>query len=287
MNCKLASIALVAFILAGCGNDDKGDSTDAGTGSPPTDSGNPPTDSGNPPTDSESPPEAFNFTTIEVDKSSGNGTFAATFKWDVAPNATSYTLCLENTEKENNCDPLEDVSNNSVTTVIGGPLKNLSSNFFVLAKNDKYTTPSNVKSLTPEQLSELIAHVKSSNSEAGDNFGVSVALSSDGKTLAVGATGEDSGSQGIGTNPNDISADSGAVYIYRYDGANWEEQEYIKAQNSGIGYYFGTGVALSSDGNTLVVGSNREDSNTTGINSTTEDDPAADPAAESGAVYIY
>jgi len=35
MNCKLASIALVAFILAGCGNDDKGDSTDAGTGSPP------------------------------------------------------------------------------------------------------------------------------------------------------------------------------------------------------------------------------------------------------------
>lgn len=87
-----------------------------------------------------------------MDKLSGNGTFAATFRWNETLNATSYTLCLKNTEKENNCDPLENVSNNSVTTVIGGPLKNLTSTFLILAKNNKSTTPSNELSLTPSQL---------------------------------------------------------------------------------------------------------------------------------------
>jgi len=36
------------------------------------------------------------------------------------------------------------------------------------------------------------AYVKASNTEAGDQFGVSLALSADGNTLAVGAIGEDS-----------------------------------------------------------------------------------------------
>jgi len=59
------------------------------------------------------------------------------------------------------------------------------------------------------------AYVKASNTGAGDHFGTSAALSSDGTTLAVGATGEDSSATGIGGNQADNSAvGAGAVYVF-------------------------------------------------------------------------
>jgi hypothetical protein len=60
------------------------------------------------------------------------------------------------------------------------------------------------------------AYVKASNTGADDHFGFSVALSGDGSTLAVGATGEDSTATGIGGDQTDNSANgAGAVYAYR------------------------------------------------------------------------
>jgi len=59
------------------------------------------------------------------------------------------------------------------------------------------------------------AYVKAANTGFSDAFGSSLALATDGSTLAVGATGEDSAATGIGGNPVDNSAaDSGAVYLY-------------------------------------------------------------------------
>ncbi|GAK74741.1 probable outer membrane secretion protein -rhodobacter capsulatus [Nonlabens ulvanivorans] len=60
------------------------------------------------------------------------------------------------------------------------------------------------------------AYVKASNTDANDQFGHSVSLSGDGKTLAVGgAYLEDSNATGINGDQNDNNAaDSGAVYIY-------------------------------------------------------------------------
>ncbi len=65
-----------------------------------------------------------------------------------------------------------------------------------------------------------IAYVKASNTEDSDTFGNSVALSSDGSTLAVGADGEDNGATGVITDGSEILGDtstasaSGAVYLY-------------------------------------------------------------------------
>jgi len=59
------------------------------------------------------------------------------------------------------------------------------------------------------------SYVKASNTDSGDGFGGAVALSADGKTLAVGAFGEDSSTIGINGDQADNSADdSGAVYVY-------------------------------------------------------------------------
>jgi tartrate dehydratase beta subunit/fumarate hydratase class I family protein len=62
------------------------------------------------------------------------------------------------------------------------------------------------------------AYVKSSNDEAFDEFGSSVALSRDGRTMAVGARGEDSNAKGIDGNQSDNSVkEAGAVYVFTYN----------------------------------------------------------------------
>ncbi len=126
------------------------------------------------------------------------------------------------------------------------------------------------------------AYIKTSNTDTGDRFGWSVALSSDGNTLAVGAYGEDSSTTGINSTPDDLAGDSGAVYVFTRAGSTWTQQAYIKASNTGASDVFGNAVSLSSDGNTLAVGAYGEDSSTTGINSTPNESASA-----SGAVYVF
>ena len=61
------------------------------------------------------------------------------------------------------------------------------------------------------------AYVKASNADAYDEFGSAMALSKDGKLMAVGARGEASAAKGINGNQNDNSAPgAGAVYIFTY-----------------------------------------------------------------------
>ena len=128
------------------------------------------------------------------------------------------------------------------------------------------------------------AYVKTSNASAGDEFGFSLALSSDGSTLAVGAPLEDSGATGIHGNQADNSAaEAGAVYIFTRSGGMWSQQAYVKASNTGAGDRFGASAALSSDGNTLAVGARNEASATTGINRDETDNSA--PGA--GAAYLF
>lgn len=59
------------------------------------------------------------------------------------------------------------------------------------------------------------AYVKASNARADSFFGVSVASSSDGRTLAAGALAESSGAMGVNGAQTDQSAPlSGAVYVF-------------------------------------------------------------------------
>jgi hypothetical protein len=61
-------------------------------------------------------------------------------------------------------------------------------------------------------------YIKSSNDEAFDEFGSSVALSRDGRTLAAGARGEDSIAKGTDGQQGDNSAkEAGAVYVFTYN----------------------------------------------------------------------
>ena len=57
--------------------------------------------------------------------------------------------------------------------------------------------------------------MKSANAEAYDEFGGSVALSRDGRTMVASAHAEDGGSKGANGNQADNSvSESGAVYVF-------------------------------------------------------------------------
>ncbi len=128
------------------------------------------------------------------------------------------------------------------------------------------------------------AYIKASNMDSYDGFGFSVSLSSDGNILAVGTRFENSNATGIdGDQNNNSSGNSGAVYLFKHDGSTWFQQTYIKAPNTDVGDRFGSSVALSSDGNTLAVGAEWEDSNATGVNG----DENNNLSENSGAVYVY
>ena len=114
------------------------------------------------------------------------------------------------------------------------------------------------------------AYVKASNARVGDNLGRSVALSSTGAILAVGADGKDE--------------DAGAVYVFERDAqGSWAQQEYVQASNVEADDHFGQSVALSSNGRTLAVGAHREDSSATGINDNLYDNDMT----SAGAAYVF
>ncbi len=130
------------------------------------------------------------------------------------------------------------------------------------------------------------AYLKPSNSERNDAFGVAVAISADGRTVAGTALDEDGMTTGVNSTPQpdmEINLSTGAVYLYTSDDGGWSEQAYIKASNTGPNDTFGARLALSADGATLAVGAQLEDSAGRGVDALQDDDSAQ----EAGAVYLF
>jgi hypothetical protein len=119
-----------------------------------------------------------------------------------------------------------------------------------------------------------------SNPVTNASFGASVALSTDGKTLAVGAYGEDGTTTGVTTNYVPGAANAGAAYVFERGTSDWSQTAYVKATNTRSYALFGFAVALSGDGVTLAVGSPQEASKSVA-------DPINQDAGSAGAVYVY
>jgi hypothetical protein len=129
------------------------------------------------------------------------------------------------------------------------------------------------------------AYVKASNAQAGDRFGFSVTLSGDGNTLAAGSYDEDGSAKGVNGASDEAAANSGAAYVYLRRGATWTHEAYVKASNTVRNIAFGSAVALSADGSTLVVGAVDETNLTRGIDGDQSSTP--DNAVSAGSVYIF
>ncbi|MDQ3295877.1 MAG: FG-GAP repeat protein, partial [Myxococcota bacterium] len=103
--------------------------------------------------------------------------------------------------------------------------------------------------------------VRPTPTEAGDQFGSDVALSANGDRMAVGSPMDDSSAPGIGGDPLDNSmTDAGATWVFRIDANVWTQQVYLKAASPQPRARFGTSVAMSGNGATVVIGAPGEDS---------------------------
>lgn len=130
------------------------------------------------------------------------------------------------------------------------------------------------------------AYLKAPNAEANDNFGWSVAISSD--TVIVGAPSEASNqrtvSNGATASANNSASDAGAAYVFKRTGTSWAHEAYLKAANADANDNFGLSVAVQGDG--IVVGAFRESaSQTTVTNGSTAS--SDNSRGQSGAVYAF
>lgn len=135
-----------------------------------------------------------------------------------------------------------------------------------------------------------VAYVKASNTRPNARFGSSLALSADGKTLAVGSELETSGATGVNATspgPEDTTAGgSGAAYVFTRTAGGWSQTAYVKASNTRSNAAFGRSIDLSLDGKSLIVGSTAETSAASGVNNTTPGQGDTS-VANSGAAYVY
>jgi len=143
------------------------------------------------------------------------------------------------------------------------------------------------------------AFIKANNPRPYNSFGVKLALSGDGNTLAVTAYLEDNAAQGVRApepqpflivdhldpwrEQRNQAEESGAVYFYTRTGTTWTQRAYVKGSNTEAGDEFGSAVALSTDGRIMAVGAHNEDGSTKGIGGNQADNSADD----SGAVYVF
>jgi len=116
------------------------------------------------------------------------------------------------------------------------------------------------------------AYIKASNPTREARFGYNLSLSGDGNTLAISPQFE-----------NTTAGRSGAVYMFSRTNNSWEQQAFLKASNPGVRDSFGSGLAISEDGNNLAVGAPGERSSATGING----DQTDNSTSGAGAVYVF
>jgi hypothetical protein len=80
-----------------------------------------------------------------------------------------------------------------------------------------------------------------------DRFGKNLSINGDGTYIIIGAHTEAPGGVSNG----------GAAYIWVRSGSSWTHQQKLTASDVATNYYFGEGVAISSDGNYAIVGAVR------------------------------
>ena len=110
--------------------------------------------------------------------------------------------------------------------------------------------------------------IQASDKRLNNEFGWAVDFNTDGTKLIVGAIYHDGGPP-IGDKP---VTNSGAAYVFEYDGSNWNEVRILKAFDPVASDHFGAAVGMSGDGKRVVVGAQNDDDA---------------PGSASGSIYVY
>lgn len=217
----------------------------------------------------------------------GYGARSFTFTWTASPGATSYRLLEDADGRSGFVEIAAGLTGTTASRDVGTLLHaRVNARYAVQACNAR-ACGAYSPAVTP-RINQAIGYFKASNTGSGDEFGGAVALSADGRTLAVGAREEDSDHRGVRHGAfadNDLAPGAGAVYVFSRSDAGWVQQAFLKPANAEAGDNFGGTLAFSADGDTLVAGVRQESSGQAGTYAT---QPADDNGANgAGAVYVF
>ncbi len=162
--------------------------------------------------------------------SNGTGTISAADVTNVTVSCASGPSKLVASDSVANMDDYGDsvsVSGNGTTVVVGVPQATVGAN---AAQGAAYVYTWSGSAWTE---TKLVA----SDGAASNQFGCSVAISSDGSTVVVGTNGP------------------GKVYVYKWSGSAWVETKLTASDGKQIG----KSVAVSSDGTTVVAAASTDD----------------------------
>jgi len=115
-------------------------------------------------------------------------------------------------------------------------------------------------------------------------YGGSVAISADGRFIAVGSPGDQNAGSGVVRGPLTRNSDySGAVFVFERKPTAWSLRNMIKPNVPSKYLGFGENVSFGDNGKILAVGSPYDDSAARGIDGDQTDTSAPD----SGAAWLY
>lgn len=202
------------------------------------------------------------------------------FTWNEVEGADYYQLYEKADIGEPYSQILGDLDAANVTATVVQPLHFRPNASYILRACNTAGCSESDEVAVMSTMAAAVGYFKASNTDGADDFGARLALSADGRTLAVSARGEASVN---GDQADDSAPGTGAVYVFRLVDGVWSQEAYIKASNAGAKDWFGSELALSADGDTIAVGAKFEDSSETGVDGQGLDDSATD----SGAVYVF
>lgn len=133
-----------------------------------------------------------------------------------------------------------DLSEDGNTAVVTAPntTANDSGGIYVFTRSDGVWS----------QIAKLVEPDAAVNDYLGDTPR-SVSISADGTTIICGSRYNDTAAGG----------EVGCVYVYGFDGTTWGHQATIIAADAAESDFFGHALALSTDGNTVVISAPRDD----------------------------
>jgi len=200
------------------------------------------------------------------------------FQWQGVPDATYYNI-LEQVNGENYTYLVENlVSGTNIYSMDVSLIEKIDAKYIVQSCNAIGCTDDVI--LHSGNMVGAIGYIKTNENIALQYAGRSISINADGSVMAVGAPGS----------PNTTFADNtikdewipGAVYLYRKMDGVWQQEQKLQAPEPENNDGFGHSVNLSADGKLLAIGSYKENSSSTGINS-----DANNNRHEAGAAYVF
>lgn len=198
-------------------------------------------------------PKAPTVTAVGFQSTTGFGIIATSSTYETVTGAATHAAT--------DWDVATDIDFNSIVFTIASDTSNLTANvisnlnastvYFIRTRYrdnaggvGSWSQVFSIKVKDGYTLDTQLAKLTANDGAASDFFGSSVAVSSDGSRIAIGAYGVDS--NGV----NNV----GAIYIYRNTGLGWTQEAKLLSGETTTNVFTGYSLSITADGSRIAVG---------------------------------